>query len=58
MLNLHISTTVQQIWKKVGTVTHIGPYSGPIITLKFLKSHDAGGCHVENHRNRDMSAMV
>jgi len=26
--------------------------------FEFLKSQDGGGCHLKNHKNRDISATV
>jgi len=40
-------------------MTHIGPYSGSTVKiLKFLKIQDGGCRHLENHKNRDISAAV
>jgi len=42
-----------------GTMTHIGPYSGSTAKISnFLKIQDGGSRHLENHKNRDISAAV
>jgi len=38
---------------KFGTVTHIVRKN-----FEFLKIQDGGGRHLENHRNRDISATI
>jgi len=45
---------------KFGRVTHIGPpYSGLIVKISnSLKIQDGGDRHLENHKNRDISATV
>jgi len=42
-----------------GTVTHNGPLQRTDrYNFEFLKIQDAGGRHLENHKNRDISATV
>jgi len=44
---------------KFGKVTHIGPLQGIVCkNFEFLKIQDGGGRHLENQKNRDISAMV
>jgi len=44
---------------KFGTVTYIGPPQGIVRkNYDFLKIQHGGGRHVENHKNRDISATV
>jgi len=44
---------------KFGTVTHIGPLQGIVRkNFEFLKIQDGGSRHLENHKNRDISAAV
>jgi len=45
---------------KFGMMTHIGPlHSGKTIKISsFMKIQDGGSCHLENHKNRDISATV
>jgi len=52
-LNRHMSATVWPILMKFGTVIQIDP-----LHIELLKIRDGGGCHLENHRNRDISATA
>jgi len=44
---------------KFGMMTHIGPLqSKDHENFEFLKIQDGGSHHLENHKNRDISATV
>jgi len=44
---------------KFGKMTHIGPLQRiERKNLDFLKIQDGGSRHLENHKNRDISAAV
>jgi len=42
-----------------GVVTHIGPLQRTDrLNFEFLKIQDGAGHHLENHKNRDITATV
>jgi len=44
---------------KFGTIRILAPYSGKTIKISiFLKIQDGSSRHLENHKNRDISATV
>jgi len=44
---------------KFGMMTHIGPPTAERpLKFEFLKIQDGGRRHLENHKNRDISAMA
>jgi len=44
---------------KFGTMAHIGPLQRKSRqNFEFLKIQDGGSRHLENHKNRDISAAV
>jgi len=43
---------------KFDTMTHIGPLQHTYRYFEFLKIQDGGSRHLENHKNRDISATV
>jgi len=44
---------------KFATMTHVGPLQRiDRKNLEFLKIEDGGSRHLENHKNRDISAEV
>jgi len=44
---------------KLGTMTHIGSLQGIVRkNFQFLKIQHGGGRHLENQKNRDISATV